>query len=160
MTQKKTNAQHSKAWRDKHPEYDAAAATKAWLATRPGYMAAWYAAHPGYGIAASKRHKAKLYMKLTGRKKPKVCDVCRRRGQPIHYDHCHKSKLFRGWLCRDYNTTLGYAHDSTKVLNRLIEYLTNFKLKPKVKGETAKAQKAYALRREGVAIRQKLKLHK
>ena len=87
------------------------------------YNAAWLAARPGYNTAASSRHRAKLAVRLTGRKKPKTCAVCRRRGQPIHYDHCHKTGLFRGWLCRDCNAVLGYVRDSPRLLRRLADYL-------------------------------------
>ena len=160
----------SKRWRAKNPEVvvahnnseqaanyrvlhraKALTATKAWKMARPEYTAAWLIAHPGYTAAAGRRHTTRLHEKLTGRKKPKVCEVCKRSSVPIHYDHCHKSGLFRGWLCRDCNAILGYAHDSTKILQRLVEYLDASKARPKPKGERAKAQKEYAAKKEKYA---------
>lgn len=148
MKKPTTSSELSKAWRATHPEYNASAVTKAWKAAHPGHSKAWFKAHPGYIVKAGKLHRDRLHKRLTGRKRPKTCDVCRRRDQPIHYDHCHKSGLFRGWLCRDCNAVLGYVRDSITVLRKLIEYLERFRSQPRIGDERAAAQKAYAKKLE------------
>lgn len=152
----KASPEYMTNWRAEH-RTEARIATKAWKAAHPGHTDAWLAAHPGYNAAASRLHKARLYIRLTGRKRPKCCEVCHRHGQPIHYDHCHKSGLFRGWLCRDCNAVLGYVRDSSKILRNLADYLDDFKAHPKVKGQMAKDQKAYALKQAIYIARNKAK---
>lgn len=41
----------------------------------------------------------------------------------LHWDHCHKTGKFRGWLCRNCNLMVGYAKDCPKTLRRAAEYL-------------------------------------
>ena len=53
---------------------------------------------------------------------PLQCEVCGKPGR-ICVDHCHKTKLFRGWLCSGCNVTLGYVKDSPKLLRKLADYL-------------------------------------
>jgi hypothetical protein len=149
------------AWRLEHPEL-INATHKAWLAAHPEYDIcavnnAWNVANPEKARAISVASRARRWEKLTTRKKPKRCDVCRRSNVPIHYDHCHKSGLFRGWLCRDCNTALGLTHDSIKVLQSLIDYLTAYKERPRVTGATAKAQKLYAARQAASVAKTKAK---
>jgi len=46
--------------------------------------------------------------------KPSLCEACGRpeRGErSLSADHCHVTKLHRGWLCRACNTALGFAGD-------------------------------------------------
>ena len=99
--------------------------------------------NPGYG--------GRLYInrqeKLAGRKKPKRCDVCKKPGK-ICFDHCHKSKTFRGWLCFHCNIALGCVKDSTKTLRALADYIDAHKANPKVTGQQAKAQKVYTKAQE------------
>ena len=55
------------------------------------------------------------------------CTICKRIDQPLVFDHCHKTKQFRGWLCRGCNSTLGIIGDSEsgikKFLKPFLEYL-------------------------------------
>ena len=137
----------TKAWHKHHPGYKTA-----WNEAHPNYYAEWYknhpefvakvrikgrvwkkahpesvratsavynAAHPGYSRTW---HAAKME-ELAGRKKPKRCDVCKKVNRRICFDHCHKSKKFRGWLCHHCNVILGYAKDSPKLLRKLADYL-------------------------------------
>lgn len=103
-------------------------------------------------------HKAETYVrnqiKLTGRKKPKLCDICHKTGR-ICYDHCHKSGLFRGWICHRCNVALGYARDSAKLLRKLADYLDAYKIKPKISGAVAKAQKVHAAKKAARAAQNK-----
>lgn len=64
----------------------------------------------------------KHFEKLTGRKKPKNCDICES-NMRICFDHCHESGEFRGWLCTRCNLILGHAKDDKKVLKLIIKYL-------------------------------------
>lgn len=50
------------------------------------------------------------------------CAICPNPHQAI--DHCHKSSLVRGLLCRSCNTGLGFFKDDVVLLQGAIEYLT------------------------------------
>lgn len=59
---------------------------------------------------------------------PDNCEAC---GKPFasmrkapHYDHCHLTGLFRGWLCNNCNRALGLAGDSPEGVRRLLDYIT------------------------------------
>lgn len=92
---------------------------------------AWHAANPGANTATSKRSRLKKLELIAGRAKPDKCEIC---GSPDHisFDHCHKSSVFRGWLCHGCNVALGYVKDNPKTLRALASYVENFEasLKP------------------------------
>ena len=68
--------------------------------------------------------KKRRLEKKIGRPRPEACEVCgRRNGKGIALDHCHKTGLFRGWLCFSCNTILGHAGDDPEILRKLIDYL-------------------------------------
>jgi hypothetical protein len=46
---------------------------------------------------------------------------------PLCIDHCHKTNRIRKLLCRQCNTMLGNAKDSTDILQEAINYLKGFK---------------------------------
>lgn len=62
--------------------------------------------------------------KEASRPRPKVCEAC---GLPskrtLHFDHCHATNKFRGWLCNNCNMALGLLHDNTASLAGLLRYL-------------------------------------
>lgn len=63
---------------------------------------------------------------MAGRPRPEVCDACGGLPDPkkgLHFDHCHTSGNFRGWLCRGCNLALGNVSDDIQRLHRLIDYL-------------------------------------
>lgn len=105
---------YSKTWRAEHPEQRKAMRYK------------WRADHPGYDMA--------LYVQkqevIAGRKKPARCEICGKTGA-ICFDHCHKSKKFRGWICSRCNHVLGCIKDSSKLLYKLANYLEISELKTK-----------------------------
>lgn len=74
-------------------------------------------------------HYASLSAKesLAGRAKPKRCEVCKKTGRRIHFDHCHKSNRFRGWICHQCNVALGHVRDNQKLLRKLADYLEKSK---------------------------------
>jgi len=59
------------------------------------------------------------------RKKPDRCEACKEEGEVVG-DHCHASGLFRGWLCRRCNITIGHAKDDPTRLYALARYLETF----------------------------------
>lgn len=131
------NSGHQAAWRASHPGYSTSAQRK-WRAAHPEYVAKWRAAHPGYDAAIRRRYRLKhpehkkMWTKrkqerLAGRKKPKRCEACGKTGKKLCFDHCHKSRKFRGWICGNCNTALGQVKDSIKTLAKLIEYLERCK---------------------------------
>jgi hypothetical protein len=63
---------------------------------------------------------------LAGRPRPLVCDICEGPPDPkrgMHFDHCHQSGQFRGWLCRKCNLMLGNAEDDPSRLRKGAAYL-------------------------------------
>ena len=78
--------------------------------------------HPGLNSRLSWARHNKLLLDAAGRAKPKRCEVCGKLGK-ICFDHCHKSKKFRGWICANCNTALGHVKDSVVVLRKLASYL-------------------------------------
>jgi hypothetical protein len=43
----------------------------------------------------------------------------------FHVDHCHKTGVIRGLLCSPCNQMLGYAKDSTVILESALKYLSS-----------------------------------
>jgi hypothetical protein len=63
---------------------------------------------------------------LAGRPRPEVCDICAGppdEGRALHYDHCHQTGRFRGWLCRECNLMLGNSRDDPARLRAGASYL-------------------------------------
>ena len=63
--------------------------------------------------------------KIAGRLRPSKCELCGKIGKSgrIYFDHNHRTKKFRGWLCVRCNTILGLANDDISLLKLLIKYL-------------------------------------
>lgn len=47
--------------------------------------------------------------------------------RPLHSDHDHKTRLFRGLLCDSHNKGLGFFSDSIEELQSAIDYLKRFR---------------------------------
>jgi hypothetical protein len=63
---------------------------------------------------------------MAGRPRPEVCEACGGAPDPkreLHFDHCHTSGNFRGWICRECNLALGNVRDNIQRLRQLIAYL-------------------------------------
>ncbi len=73
------------------------------------------------------KEQCKEYDKEYQKKHRRHKDTCQICGEfkTMHYDHDHKTKLFRGWICNNCNVALGFARDSIPVLEKLISYLKN-----------------------------------
>jgi hypothetical protein len=52
------------------------------------------------------------------------CQLCGKLENPLHFDHCHVTGLYRGALCRQCNVALGKLGDRLDVV---IERLQNYK---------------------------------
>lgn len=53
---------------------------------------------------------------------PENCELCGTAAD-LHFDHCHDSEAFRGWLCMRCNTGLGMLGDNIEGLERALAYL-------------------------------------
>jgi hypothetical protein len=60
-----------------------------------------------------------------------VCAICGADG-PLAVDHCHETKVVRGYLCRGCNTALGFFRDKPGLLRKAADYLEQ---KPAIVGE-------------------------
>lgn len=57
------------------------------------------------------------------------CLVCGRlppQGSTLHTDHCHRTSVVRGLLCRQCNLTLGMVDESPTTLRALADYIEKF----------------------------------
>jgi hypothetical protein len=66
------------------------------------------------------RHR-RIRDEMATRPRPEGCEICG--NAPAYFDHDHTSGAFRGWLCINCNTALGYAKDNPVVLRALADYL-------------------------------------
>jgi hypothetical protein len=73
------------------------------------------------------------------RARPMFCDVCKRRANLV-VDHCHKTGIFRGWICNSCNFALGLTHDDPQILRRLARYLDKHLTSQKVEQHHARAK--------------------
>ena len=110
----------------KRAEYWASSEKRAQRSAR--HKARWpafYAANRAKILAKGVARRDKTA--LAGRRPPDICEICggppNGRGKRLHYDHCHKTGAFRGWICSNCNSALGHVHDSVDHLRKLIAYL-------------------------------------
>jgi hypothetical protein len=59
-------------------------------------------------------------------RKPKRCQVCGGNGR-LCADHCYDTKQFRGWICNNCNSAIGFVQDDPKVLRKLVKYLEKWR---------------------------------
>jgi hypothetical protein len=55
-----------------------------------------------------------------------ICKTDKGSSKDFHVDHCHKTGVVRGILCRHCNHVLGHARDNTETLAAAIGYLQRF----------------------------------
>jgi hypothetical protein len=53
------------------------------------------------------------------------CQCCGRAPPLLFLDHDHRTELFRGWLCRECNSGLGFLGDSAQGVAQALMYLTS-----------------------------------
>ena len=51
--------------------------------------------------------------------KPESCECCGANDVKLDLDHCHETGMFRGFICRSCNKTIGIKGDSYKTLKKL-----------------------------------------
>ena len=51
------------------------------------------------------------------------CDCCGKIMEIPHFDHCHKTIIFRGWLCTNCNVGIGKLGDNLEGLLKAVDYL-------------------------------------
>jgi len=51
------------------------------------------------------------------------CECCGITTQLLHWDHCHKTKQHRGWLCNNCNTGIGKLGDNIEGVIKALDYL-------------------------------------
>jgi hypothetical protein len=71
------------------------------------------------------RHREQRRRLVIDRPRPENCEACREETVELVVDHCHKTGIFRGWLCPSCNTALGFCRDNPKILRRLADYVEN-----------------------------------
>lgn len=57
---------------------------------------------------------------------PYECDCCNKKiitTKTVQLDHCHETGLFRGWLCKECNISMGNLGDNTNGIMRVIRYM-------------------------------------
>ena len=112
-------------YRSRNPGKNALRSRLYYAANREAGIAkasAWRQTNPEKHCANNAAFRKRTYERMAGRPRPKRCDVCKAIGI-VHFDHCHKNKHFRGWLCFGCNIALGAAKDSSKLLRKLADYL-------------------------------------
>lgn len=82
----------------------------------------WRRANRELNNKAAREYKERVRIKKAGRPKSSACESCGS-VMPLHYDHCHRTNAFRGWLCHNCNAALGHVNDDITVLQCLIAYL-------------------------------------
>lgn len=53
----------------------------------------------------------------------KYCYICNKYCKTLCLDHDHKTKKFRGWLCRSCNVGLGRLGDDLESIKKVVQYL-------------------------------------
>ena len=68
---------------------------------------------------------SKLMMKYKMKRPPigTACENCGKQNEMLVFDHCHKTGVFRGWLCYQCNSAIGNLGDDLEGLLRAVEYL-------------------------------------
>ena len=71
------------------------------------------------------RKQERKCKKIHGKTRPigTPCDCCGRTDVKLRLDHCHKTGMFRGWLCHQCNIGIGGLGDSTEGMYNAIRYL-------------------------------------
>jgi len=73
------------------------------------------------------RHRGNCPIEPPNRPRPINCDICdgtSNNGSRLHFDHCHSTGKFRGWLCNKCNMALGLVKDDPEILLAMTKYLT------------------------------------
>ncbi len=107
---------------------------KKWRANNPGYRSAWRQKSLAYQQSKKKTVELNTLKerekreKLAKRDYTEICDICGNKSESRRnaFDHCHKTGVFRGWLCFRCNSTLGKVEDNPDLLVRMADYLRKY----------------------------------
>ena len=126
-------AAEAKRWREKHPEVYNAIRQRYRDKHRPEILERDRLTQAGKRALdpEGQRRRSRAYQErqeakriaLAGRPKPDLCEICGEFHSRIVFDHCHRQKHFRGWICDRCNKVLGLAKDSQQLLQLLSSYL-------------------------------------
>jgi hypothetical protein len=89
------------------------------------YKKKWMRQNPEKAKAYQEKNKMNMRIRrasIPTRDKPNQCEICGEASQ-LCFDHCHKSKTFRGWICHPCNRALGMFSDDPKRFRRAAEYI-------------------------------------
>lgn len=70
--------------------------------------------------------KMNIVRPVPSKENPYHCDCCNKliiTTKTIQLDHCHKTGLFRGWLCKECNISMGNLGDDITGIMRVIKYM-------------------------------------
>ena len=74
-------------------------------------------------------NEAKVLMKERGVERPRLglpCNICGDKTRLLVYDHDHKTKEFRGWLCDPCNLLMGRMGDDTNKIKQKVKKLLKY----------------------------------
>ena len=74
-----------------------------------------------YGVTSE------MYLDMFNKQKG-TCKICQKEcvsGQVLSIDHCHKTNIVRGLLCKKCNSALGMLNDNIEFFESAITYLKN-----------------------------------
>lgn len=73
----------------------------------------------------AKESKIKEDIRRTAPPRPDTCDCCSKDMEydDFYLDHCHDTKVFRGWLCNSCNSGIGILGDTVESLETALTYL-------------------------------------
>lgn len=117
----KAKAAQSEAWR--HRKEAARLRATKYRQKRKAYSRRLQAEDPARANGYTRKYRLKKLEIKAGRKKPTACEICASNKAKIHFDHCHQTGVFRGWICINCNAILGHAKDSADHLRKVITYL-------------------------------------
>jgi hypothetical protein len=69
------------------------------------------------------RNESRRLNKLFEAPPPGTPCGCCERVRPLLLDHDHRTNMFRGWLCRECNSGLGFLGDNLEGVGRAFQYL-------------------------------------
>jgi len=74
-----------------------------------------------------RNRQIKLKLPTPTRGNPGYCEACGRKQEDqdraLSVDHCHKTGIFRGWLCSHCNLGLGKLGDTLDSVRNMLRYL-------------------------------------
>jgi hypothetical protein len=73
----------------------------------------------------AKETKIKEDIRRNAPPRPDKCDCCGKemKYENFYLDHCHDTKVFRGWLCNTCNSGIGILGDTVESLETALMYL-------------------------------------